>query len=62
MRLLRQDCVFSLPGHRDDRFHAIGAQRDLAVPSFALLVPLVSSSYLDVNVGIGLRAIESPDC
>ena len=58
---LHQDCVISLPGPRDDRFHAVGAQRDPAVPSSALLVPLASSPYLVANAGIGLRVIESPD-
>ena len=62
MRLLHQDCVFSLPGLGDDRFHVASAQRDPIIPSSALLVPLVSSPYLDVNEGIGLQATKSPDC
>ena len=60
--LLCQDCVFSLLGPGDDRFHAAGAQHDPIIPSFALLVPPASSLYLDTNVGIGLRATESSDC
>ena len=62
MHLLRQDCVFSLPKPRDDRFHAASAQRNPAVPSSTLLVPPASSPYLDVNAKIGIRATESPDC
>ena len=61
-RLLCQDCVFSLPEPGDYRFHAAGAQRDLAIPSSALLVSPTSSLYPDANEGIGLRATESLDC
>ena len=60
--LVCQDYVFFLPGPGDDRFHVAGAQRDLAIPSSALLVPPPSSLNLDANEEIGLRATESPDC
>ena len=60
--LLHQDCVFSLPEPGDDRFQAAGAQRDPAIPSSVLLIHHVSPSYLDANVGIGLRATEAPNC
>ena len=60
--LLRQDCVFSLPGPKDDRFHAVSVQHDPEIPSSALLVPPTSSPYLDANAGIVLQATESSDC
>ena len=62
MCLLHQDCVFSLPRPRDDRFPTIGAQRDLAIPSSALFASPASFLCLDANEGIGLRESKSPDC
>ena len=60
-RLLHQDCAFFLPRPKEDRFHATGAQHDPAIPLAALLVPPVSSPYLDANEEIGLQVIESPN-
>ena len=49
-------------GPGDDHFHAAGAERDLVIPSSALLVPLASFPYLVANEGIGLRVTQSPGC
>ena len=49
--LLRQDCVVSLPKPEHDRFHVASAQRNPAIPRFALLIPSTSSPCLYANEG-----------
>ena len=60
--LFHHDCAFFLPKPADDCFHAAGARRDPAIPSFVLLASPTSSPCLDANEEVGLRATESPDC
>ena len=60
--LFFQDHAFFLPRPTNDRFHVANVQRDPTIPSSILLAPPVSSSYLDANEGIDLRATGSSSC
>ena len=62
MCLSHQDHAFSLLGNIDDLFHVACAQCVPIIPSFVLLTPLVSSSYLDANEEIDLLALGSLGC
>ena len=62
MPLSHQDLSFAPLGPVDDRFCVTVAWRVLAIHSFVLLAPPVSSPYLDANEEIDLLAIGSLGC
>ena len=59
LHVFRQDCVFYLLEHIDDRFHAAGAQCVPVIPSSVSLASPTSSPYLDANEEIDLYVTRS---
>ena len=58
----RQYRAFFLPGPANGRFHTVDVQCDLAIPSYVLPAPPISSPCIDASEEIDLPAIRSPGC